>query len=645
MSDNVPTTSDHIAITDARIGPARTLNSPVEMPHYATRAAWEAHAAKVRAQILVGSGLYPLPVRTPLHPKITGKIEREGYTVEKVLLETMPGFFLGGNLYRPRGQQGPFPGIVSPHGHWAHGRLEDSDTGSIPARCINLARLGFVVFAYDMIGYNDTKGLDHKFVGSPLWGISLQGLQLWDSLRAVDFVASLPDVDATRLGCTGASGGATQTILLTAIDDRIKVSAPVNMISHTMQGGCLCENGPLLRIGTNNMEIGAMMAPRPMLMIAATGDWTKTTPQVEYPAVRHIYRLYGAEEHLAEHQVDAPHNYNRESREYVYAWMVRWLQHKPMGERIAEQPYPHEKDEDLLALAPGARPEGELKPESLVTNLIQAAQARLQQLVPQGRSGVKRFDQEMRPGFTACVGVNFPSETGIMAEGGTPETITHGSKHSLILSRRSIGDRVIGQLFEPSGKAKGAVLMVAPTNAIELNEVVNELLHRNRIVLVIQPFFRPPGAATYPDTDFSLTYNLSPAANQAQDVLTALSYLHGRNKRWKLDLLAFGGAGLSSLVGQSLDTVIGRVAIDCQEANLDEDAAYQHLLFMPSIRCLGGIETALALNAPRPVWLFNAQGMLAMGSHVYQVAGAAKHLRISSEHPFPMELARWLIQE
>ena len=144
-------------------------------------------------------------------------------------------------------------------------------------------------------------------------------------MRAVDFLLSLDDVDPERIGCTGESGGGTQTFMLAAIDPRVRVVAPVNMISAHFQGGCVCENAPGLRSSTYNVEIAALAAPRPMLMVSATGDWTANTPSVEYPAVRSIYRLYDAGDRLDWVQVDAPHNYNAESRDHVYRWFARWF--------------------------------------------------------------------------------------------------------------------------------------------------------------------------------------------------------------------------------------------------------------------------------------------------------------------------------
>ena len=138
--------------------------------------------------------LLPMPDRTPLNAQVFGEIVHADYSVSKVYFESLPGFFVTGNLYRPIGD-GPFPAILSPHGHWAYGRLENSVVASVPGRAINLARQGFVVFTYDMIGYNDSWQLEHRSFGGTrekLWGLSMAGLQLWNGIRGLDFLESLP---------------------------------------------------------------------------------------------------------------------------------------------------------------------------------------------------------------------------------------------------------------------------------------------------------------------------------------------------------------------------------------------------------------------------------------------------------------------
>ena len=320
--------------------PYHTHNDRFPPPRLTTLDAWKARADYVRAHVLTSAGLLPLPEKPPLSASIFGEVTRSDYRVAKVYFESLPGFFVTGNLYRPIGN-GPFPAVLSPHGHWTYGRLENTPTTSGPARAIGLARQGFVVFSYDMIGYNDSQQLPHTFGGKAqhLWGLSLAGLQLWNGIRALDFLESLPDVRRDEIAATGESGGGSQTFLLAAVDPRVKVAVPVNMISLHMQGGCLCENPPGLRLDMTNVEIAATIAPRPMLMVSATGDWTAETMEVEYPAMRAVYDLFGAADRVQAVRITAEHNYNKDSREAMYAWMARWLQKAPADVKITERSF------------------------------------------------------------------------------------------------------------------------------------------------------------------------------------------------------------------------------------------------------------------------------------------------------------------
>ena len=301
--------------------------------------------------MLVTLGLWPMFPRTPLKPQVYGKLKRDGYTIEKVVLETFPGFTLSGNLYRPAGATGKIPGILCPHGHWEDGRVNPE----VQQRCIRWAKLGCVVFLYDMVGYNDSKPFTHAFLNDRLrhWGLSLPTLQTWNSIRALDWLTSLPDVDVARIGCTGESGGGTQTFLLTALDDRIKVSAPVVMVSDTFQGGCVCENAAGLRHGTDNVEFAALCAPRPLILVGATGDWTTMTMERAYPAIRGVYSLVGSTDRVSAQVFDFPHNYNQTTRNAVYAAMGRWLLGIDDPESTREGKQQPEKPEDLFTFDTG----------------------------------------------------------------------------------------------------------------------------------------------------------------------------------------------------------------------------------------------------------------------------------------------------
>ena len=614
----------------------------------------DAKAAELREHILVSNGLTPMPEKTPLNAHVFGRIEREDYSVEKVYFEAYPGFFTTGNLYRPKGKKGPFPGIVSPHGHWGRGRLENSEAGSVPGRCINFAKQGYVIFSYDMVGRVDSgEQIDHAYGGEreALWGMSLMALQLWNAIRSVDFLEALPDVDPNRIGCTGASGGGTQTFMLTAVDDRIKVSAPVNMISAHMQGGCLCENAPNLRLDISNIEIGALMAPKPLLLVSATGDWTKDTPEVEYPAIRSIYAHFDAEDKVHEVQIDADHNYNKDSREAVYAWFGKWFLGEEDVTKFKEVPFEVEKDEALLVFHNRELPDHALDAEGLTRSRIESAEEQLAARKPTDAASLEQFREEMGDALRRSLAISIPESTH-------PNPI-EGSD----FSRATLSDwrnNPLPSLFltPKTRKKNGSVtLIVHPQGAMNLidsetgepTRLVADLLAAKGAVLGVDLFLTGEHSSAdgklIRDTSdrYFTTYNRTDAALRVQDILTTLTYLKSQVAVSTLNLIGLGEAGLWCLLAAGF-TDVDRTVIDANGFDSDNDAAYLQNLPIPSIRRVGDFRTAGTLVAPRHLLIHNTRNTFQTDwiADVYRAVDAADRLCVETEVVSEEDIAAWL---
>ena len=540
----------------------------VDLPHtdthftpatYATLDAWKVRRAHLQQQVLSAAGLLPLPERSDLKPAVFGRLARQGYTIEKVLIQTLPGYYLGGNLYRPLGLPGKHPGILSPHGHWAYGRLEHQAAASVPARAINLARQGYVVFSYDMVGYNDTIQTPHVFGGprEQLWGFGPLGLQLWNSIRALDFLASLPDVDAARLGATGASGGATQAFLLTAVDDRIKTAVPVNMISAIMQGGSPCENAPGLRFDTFNVELGAMMAPRPMLMVSASGDWTRNNLREEVPAVKKIYALYDAAAQLEAVQIDAGHNYNLASRNAMYPFFAKHLLQAGKPEMFQEKSFPVEGLAGMLALHQRPLPAGALTYPQLFAQWIAAA---------------RKQWQPSRERLALVFGLDTASEVTSRMEG-----------ELTVLSRVGRGDRVTGIVTG----ANPRLIVVHPTGATEAEKPLEPAL-----LLTTFQTGRSKARRESPKSHH-LTFNRSDDANRVQDIVTAILYLRAQSST-PIELRCSDTAAIWCTFAAAMSPV--KVKLSAPLGTFQgTDQQYLDEFFVPGIQRAGGLSAALAL--------------------------------------------------
>ncbi len=704
---------------DRRRTEIRHLNLPCEFVAPATKEAWEKRARALREHILVSMGLWPNPVKCPLNARITHRVERDGYSIENVYFESIPGFYVTGNLYRPAGAdgnpgakgtpgaegaadvkgtegaadakgtagadgnpgakgtagaEGSFPAILNPHGHWQEGRLNHEPDGSIPARCINFARQGYIAFAWSMAGYNDSTQLAHRTFGDDrkqLWGLSLMGLQLWNGIRSIDFLHSLPEVDKHRIACTGASGGGTQTFMLTAVDDRVNAAAPVNMVSGHMQGGCICENGPNLRIETNNMEIAALAAPRPLLLVSATGDWTVNTPVLEYPAIRAVYALYEAEDRLGQVQIDAGHNYNAASREAVYAWFGKWVlgengrdagrdagreDGRDAGDRFKDKPVEVEPPAQMLAVTPDNKPDLWVDEDGLTSTWIERVRKQLNTMQPEDARSLRRFRQVMSAGFRSVIGIpGQPGEDLVETWLGLRKTDS-GTVRQGYIGWRDAGERIPVTEFRPEGKPLGAVLVVHPDGRSALTgddgqvpgRLLQQLAGRGLAVLAADVFLTGEAEGEMDTSSFAYhtTYNRTVTANRVRDVVTAAACLRRRSGFSSVSLVGIGAAGPWCLLACGLCPQITRAVIDADRFDTGSDEEYQEKLFIPVLRRLGGLSTAAALATPADLYLHNAGSMLDPedAEAAYRAAGAKDRLRTQRKPADIRQIVDWVVE-
>jgi dienelactone hydrolase len=645
-------------IPDARHSDIRHLDRVYSMPEYAHPAAWHERAEWLRAHVRASAGLLPWPEDRPaVTAQVFDRFVGDGFSVEKVYFESRPGLYVTGNLYRPTEGDGPFPAVACPHGHWPHGRLHDDQRGSVPGRCIGMARRGMVAFSYDMMGYVDADQMDHRWSDPrlDLWGISVGGLQTLNGVRVLDFLAALPDVDPSRLAVTGASGGGTQTFLLVAADERPVAAAPVNMVSAHFQGGCICENPPALRLQTFNPEIVAVMAPKPLLLVSCTGDWTANTPEVEGPMVRSIYELLGEPASVRWTQVDAEHNYNRESREDVYEFLGKALLGIDDPGWAEEQPFQVPAEEHLRVFAEGADAPGRPSRDELAARIIDDKARAFDAAYPSTKGDFAGFEATYGLALDHALAVTAPPGADIQSTELGDSPVPGGTARRIVIGRAGAGDAIPAVHLAPEGEASGPpVLLVSDEGKSAFIEgdtpgpLASTLLSFGRHVLTIDPFMVAEAvpAETIDRAEginYFSTYNKTRAAERVQDVATAVAYLLEATGADSVSVAAAGDAGLWALLAAPY-LPVSRLAIDGAMFPL-EDEAFVERLNVPLLRQAGDLPTAIALAAPTPLRVWNTRDELAAwASRAYDAAGESGRLEVSTDPPGSDGLAAWLLR-
>ncbi|MCY2994838.1 MAG: acetylxylan esterase [Planctomycetota bacterium] len=641
---------------DGRLQPQKDLNGYFPFDPPASLNAWELRKEQVRRQILVAAGLWPMPAKNPLNAVIHGKIDRGEYTVEKVYFESAPGFFVTGNLYRPKNIQGRVPGVLFAHGHAKDARFSRSSPdatrrqiadgaerfengGRAPyqARLVQLARMGCVVWHWDMLSDSDSIQLSRQLVHgfakqrpemntTENWGLyspqaeahcqCIMGLQTLNSVRGLDFLLSLPEVDPDRVAITGESGGGTQTMLLAAIDDRIKLSFPVVMVSTAMQGGCTCENASLLRVNTGNVEFAALFAPKPQGMNTAD-DWTKEMSTKGFPELQKLYAAYGKKEQVflqrGEH---FPHNYNAVTRSAFYTFLNK---HFKLGQPapVIEQDFDPLASEQLTVWddqhpAPkAADPEFERK---LLKYFTEDGNKQLRAAAATD----KGLHEIIRPAVEVLVGRTYANAGAVEWQDRDEQDRGDYREVTGTLRNKTHGEEVKSVwLYPKQGNGRVVVWLADSGKAALKNEHVLKLVRGGTAVVGADLLFQ--GGEPVKQTrvvanprefaGYTFGYNHALFAQRTHDVLTIVTYLRkaqagSRPNPKHVAVAGWGSAGpivaaARALAGEAID----RAAVDTQGFRFGQVLDYRDPMFLPGAAKYLDVSGLLTLNAPHPLWL------------------------------------------
>lgn len=668
--------------TDLRLGPPRTLDSYAPFVPPKTKEEWAARRKQLREQLLVATGLWPQPEKTPLNAVVHGKVERDGYTIEKVFFASTPGHYVSGNLYRPAAPSAAKrPGVLFAHGHWANGRLHVATDAAAKAAVkaggepdleraryfmqaipITLARLGFVVFQYDMIGVGDSSAIPHAQgfadVDGELRLQSAMGLQTWNSVRSLDFLESLPDVDPKRLGMTGASGGGTQTFMLAAIDDRLAAAFPAVMVSTAMQGGCVCENCSLLRVNTGNVEIAGLFAPKPMAFSAAN-DWTKEFMTKGLPELKQLYKLIGDERDVtARAWLEYGHQYNIHARQFMYAFFSRVLLKKT--DPVEEKAYKPTPPAELRVYDAGhPRPKDELPAPRLRAVMAQASDAQIAKLTPKDAESLKEFKRVVGTALRAEVNSEVSADVVVQGNrlprtklgGLTVEQAVIGRKGgsdtvpALSLAGEKVNERMAVVWLHPAGKAsliedgKAKATVQALTDA-GFAVVAADLLGTG------ENSFPNPRTVNKGFAGYTLGYNRSLLANRVHDAITLIDFIRGKGVK-QIHLLGFGEMGPVAILAKALaGDAVAKTAADLNRFRFESIKDTADPMLLPGAVKYGGMPAFLALCAPGEVLVHNAQGTGTgrLPKAAYTAAGAAGKLTHVGDKLDDTRVVAWLVK-
>ncbi len=668
---------------DSRLMPLKDLDGYFPFQPPTSVEVWNQRAEQVRRRIRVSQGIWPEPTRTPLNTVIHGRVERDGYSVEKVYFESRPGLFVTGNLYRPKNAKGKVPAVLFAHGHWTDARLseatdselrrelaegeerfEEGGRSRFQSLCVQLARMGCVVWQWDMLGNSDSQqismGLAHGFARQRPemntvedWGLfspqaeghlqSVMGLQTWNAVRSVDFLLTLPEVDPARIAVTGASGGGTQSMLLAAIDPRVALSFPAVMVSTSMQGGCTCENASLLRVGTGNVEFAALFAPKPQGMTSAN-DWTREMATKGFPELQRLYELLGAKDKvLLKRGEHFPHNYNAVSRSAFYTWLNR---HFDLGQQepVIEQDY-RRLSRAELSVWDAQHPAPAAADPAFEKRLLRDWHLDDQKQLTEAATDPVKFREVFGGAWDIVLNGSIQDVADVRWDLRHKEERATWIEMSGLLKQDGGGRELPAVFCHPkewngrttlwlSGEGKSGLFATDGSLRAEVKRLVDggtsvvgvDLLYQGEFLpegqpLTVTPKVRNPREAWA----YTFGYNPSVFAGRVADALAVLRFIRDHEKKSaRLDLVGVDGAGpVAAAVRAQARGAVGRAAIDLGGFRFARVLDLRNPDFTPGAAKYGDVAGLLALGAPGETLVLGEVALPELATRIYGgIAGA-----------------------
>jgi len=637
----------------------------------ASMAEWEQRRVELRRRLQSAWGDFPA-APCPLEPRVLGTLQRDGYRVEKIVFQTQPGIWMTANAYVPDAA-GKVPAVLVVHGHW-RGAKQDP---VVQARCLGLAKLGFFVLAVDAFGAGERgvgKALGEyhgEMVAATLFpaGLTLCGLQVYENQRAVDYLLTRPEVDGSRVGITGASGGGNQTMYAGAWDDRFGAVVPVcsvgNYQAYLGAACCMCEVVPGALQFTEEGNLLGLTAPRGLMVVNATRDAVQFSVAEARKSVtwaEPIFGLYGHSDRLKHAVFESPHDYNQAMREAMYGWMTRHLKETGEGAPIPEPTISPEDPETLRCYPDQSRPD-----DFVTIPQFAAAVARriLQQRVPPDDAGQWQTQRTASlAGLTQCLfGGAEPAPAGkplVEAKtDGQVGTIAFQPEPGLTLTARQ-------EPVSPQVQKLAVVLDLDAGEQASDGPLAAALRDGGWSVLTLdlratgkaaQPNDRIGRAPDHNTAEWSLWLGRPLLGQWVLDVRRLLDAVQQRDGRLPEEILVagVGPAGLVAVCAAAGDARISSVATVRMLASYVTEQPYQGQrlgTLVPGIlRDAGDVVHLAALVAPRrlaiaggvtggghPLDAGALDAAFAFARQVYTVAGAADRLQLVADAD-PVRLA------